>query len=80
MTGDEPTWMTDVGDRQEHGIDERHTAMGQTGGAYIALCGKLVLPRSLASPCGPRCPRCAHAAAPPPAPTRVARLLRLGVS
>ncbi|HTF49445.1 MAG TPA: hypothetical protein VK735_18540 [Pseudonocardia sp.] len=80
MTADEPTWMTDVADRQEHGIDERRWAVGHALGVYIALCGKLVLPRSLTAPCGRRCPRCAYLAAPPLAPTRVARLLRLMVS
>jgi len=67
----EPTWMTDLNDQREHGIDDQRARQGREpggGGIYVALCGYRVLPRALVAPCGPRCPHCEHIAHPPAPP------------
>ena len=51
-------WMTCVGDGREHAVLEPDVAVGTSAGFYRAVCGHLVMPRALASPCGARCPAC----------------------
>lgn len=58
LSGVATTWMTCVRDRREHAVSEPDFALGVPAGLYQALCGQLVMPRALVSPCGPRCPNC----------------------
>lgn len=51
-------WMTCVRDGREHAVLEFDVAVGTSAGLYSAVCGHLVMPRALASPCGARCPAC----------------------
>ena len=51
-------WMTCVRDGREHGVRELDVAVGTSAGFYRAVCGHLVMPGALASPCGARCPAC----------------------
>lgn len=70
-------WITDCADRLEHGVGDQAADIGHREGVYSAICGESVLPRALASECGPRCPHCAAIADPPPPPNRITRILRL---
>jgi len=51
-------WMTCVGDGREHAISDSDFAAGVATGLYRAVCDRVVMPRALAAPCGPRCLRC----------------------
>lgn len=51
-------WITCVSDRREHAVSESDFAAGVADGLYRAVCGHVVLPRALVSPCGPRCSAC----------------------
>jgi hypothetical protein len=51
-------WVTCVRDGGEHAVLELDVAVGTSAGLYRAVCGHLVMPRALASPCGARCPAC----------------------
>jgi hypothetical protein len=51
-------WMTCVRDGREHAVLELDVAVGTSAGFYRAVCGHLVMPGALASPCGARCPAC----------------------
>jgi hypothetical protein len=51
-------WVTCVRDGREHAVLELDVAVGAAAGVYSAVCGHLVMPRALASPCGARCPAC----------------------
>jgi len=71
-------WITSCNDRLEHGIGDDEASTGHREGVYSAICGERVLPRSLAAPCGPRCPHCVEIADPPlPPHHRLIRILRL---
>ena len=58
-------WMTCVGDGREHAIPDSDFAAGVAAGLYRAVCDRVVMPRALAAPCGPRCPRCVASLEPP---------------
>jgi hypothetical protein len=51
-------WMTCVRDGREHAVLELDVAVGTSAGFYRAVCGHLVMPRAVASPCGARCSAC----------------------
>jgi hypothetical protein len=51
-------WVTCVRDGREHAVLEPDVAVGTSAGFYRAVCGHLVMPRALASPCGARCRAC----------------------
>jgi hypothetical protein len=51
-------WMTCMHDGREHAVLELDVAVGTSAGFYRAVCGHLVMPCALASPCGARCPAC----------------------
>jgi hypothetical protein len=51
-------WVTCVRDGYEHAVRELDVAVGTSAGFNRAVCGHLVMPRALASPCGARCPAC----------------------
>lgn len=70
-------WITDCKDQHEHGIGDEAASIGHREGVYSAICGEQVLPRALASPCGPRCRHCVEIADPPHPPNRITRILRL---
>ena len=71
------TRMTAVDDNREHHVTHDDVEHGHDSGAYVAVCGHLVLPVSITAPDGRPCPGCASLADPPREPRNpVTRWLR----
>lgn len=53
-------WMTCSVDGRDHAVTGSHadTASERERGIYAAVCGRLVAPKSMVSPPGPRCQAC----------------------
>lgn len=52
------TAMTSVRDGREHAVADSEFVPSRRGGRYLALCGHLVVPGSMAAPPGRPCPGC----------------------
>jgi hypothetical protein len=65
-------WMTCVQDNREHAVTDEQVGIGSAYGRYLARCGRLITPGSLALPPGRRCLTC-HAALAPAIPAPMKR-------
>jgi hypothetical protein len=66
-------------DGQAHDVTDENAAAGRATGAYLTLCGYLVVPAPMIAPVGRPCERCAAVlAGHRPAPATARRLCQRG--